>query len=210
MKLFKLFTLSAVMLGTVAVSNAQEENNDRMKASIGVKGGVNFSNFTGGDSPYGSPQSRTSFHVGVIGEMPVADILSIQAEVLYSAQGAELEGLYGPTGDEVQFQLDYLSVPLLAKVYVVDGLSIEVGPTFNFVVNEEIDSRPGADEGDIDIDETSLMEANSFDVGVAAGLTFQTPGGIFATGRYNYGVTEIYEDSGLKNSVFQLGLGYKF
>lgn len=208
MKLFKLFTLSAVMLGTVAVSNAQEENNDRMKSSIGVKGGVNFSTVTGGDG-FESPKSRTAFHVGVVGEMPIAEILSIQAEVLYSAQGFEYD-FEGPTGDEVQFQLDYLSVPVLAKVYVVDGLSIEVGPTFNFVVNEEIDSRPGADEGDIDIDETSMMEANSFDVGVAAGLTFQTDMGIFATGRYTYGLTEIYEDSGLKNSVFQLGLGYKF
>ena len=195
------------MLGAVSAANAQEENNDRMKASFGVKGGVNFATVTGGEGE--SPNSRTAFHVGVVGEMPIADILSIQAEVLYSAQGFEYEA-FGPTGDEIQFQLDYLSVPVLAKVYVVDGLSIDVGPTFNFVVNEEIDTRPGADEGDIDIDESPMAEANSFDVGVAAGLTFQTPGGLFATGRYNYGVTEIYEDSGLKNSVFQLGIGYKF
>jgi len=206
MKLFKLFTLSAFMLGAVAVSNAQEDNNDRMKASIGVKGGVNFATITGADE---TPDSRTSFHVGVVGELPIADIFSLQAEVLYSGQGFSYEE-EGPTGDEVEFQLDYLSVPVLAKVYVVDGLSLEVGPTFNFVVNEEIDTRPGADEGDIDIDDTNAVEANSFDVGVAAGLTFQTNMGFFASGRYNYGLTEIYEDSHWKNSVFQISVGYKF
>lgn len=195
------------MLGAVAVSNAQEEaSNDNMKASIGVKGGVNFATISGADE---TPDSRTSFHVGVVGELPLADIFSLQAEVLYSGQGFSYD-FEGPTGDKVEYQLDYISVPILAKVYVVEGLSLEVGPTFNFVVNEEIDNMPNEDDGDIDLDETPAPEANSFDVGVGAGLTFQTNMGFFASGRYNYGLTEIYEDSHWKNSVFQISVGYKF
>lgn len=203
MKLFKLFSVSALMLGAVAASNAQEASNaDSMSPSFGVKGGVNFATVTGNDVD--SPDSRTSFHVGVVAEFPLADIFSIQAEALYSGQGFDFD-FEGPDGDKVELQLDYINVPVLAKVYVTKGLSIEAGPQFSFLVNEEVDLNPNSDDGDFDMD-----EAETFEFGVAAGLTFQTDMGLFATGRYNVGLTEIYKDVDAKNSVFQLGIGYKF
>lgn len=192
------------MLGAVAASNAQEDasNMDSMAISFGVKGGVNFATVTGNDVD--SPDSRTSFHVGVVAEFPLADIFSIQAEALYSGQGFDFD-FEGPDGDKVELQLDYINVPVLAKVYVTKGLSIEAGPQFSFLVNEEVDLNPNSDDGDFDMD-----EAETFEFGVAAGLTFQTEMGLFATGRYNVGLTEIYKDVDAKNSVFQLGIGYKF
>lgn len=204
MKLFKLFTTSALFLGAVAVSNAQEDasNMDSMSPSFGVKGGVNFATISGSDID--SPESRTSFHVGVVAEFPLADIFSIQAEALYSGQGFDFD-FNGPDGDKAELQLDYINVPVLAKVYVTKGLSIEAGPQFSFLVNEELDFNPNSDDGDFDMD-----EAETFEFGVAAGLTFQTEMGLFATGRYNVGLTEIYKDVDAKNSVFQLGIGYKF
>ncbi|MGQ2985111.1 porin family protein [Flavobacterium sp.] len=204
MKLFKLFSASALMLGAVAVSNAQEDasNKDSMAISFGVKGGVNFATISGNDID--SPESRTSFHVGVVAEFPLADIFSIQAEALYSGQGFDFD-FDGPDGDKAELQLDYINVPVLAKVYVTKGLSIEAGPQFSFLVNEEVDLNPNSDDGDFDMD-----EAETFEFGVAAGLTFQTEMGLFATGRYNVGLTEIYKDVDAKNSVFQLGIGYKF
>ena len=204
MKLFKLFSASALLLGAVAVSNAQEDasNKDSMAMSFGVKGGVNFATVSGSDID--TPESRTSFHVGVVGEFPLADILSLQVEALYSGQGFEYE-FEGSDGDKAEMQLDYINVPVLAKVYIIKGLSIEAGPQFSFLVNEEADLNPNSDDGDFDMD-----EAETFEFGVAAGLTFQTEMGLFATGRYNVGLTEIYQDVDAKNSVFQLGIGYKF
>lgn len=192
------------MLGAVAVSNAQEDasNKDSMAISFGVKGGVNFATISGNDID--SPESRTSFHVGVVAEFPLADIFSIQAEALYSGQGFDFD-FDGPDGDKAELQLDYINVPVLAKVYVTKGLSIEAGPQFSFLINEEVDLNPNSDDGDFDMD-----EAETFEFGVAAGLTFQTEMGLFATGRYNVGLTEIYKDVDAKNSVFQLGIGYKF
>lgn len=199
-KLFKLLSVSALLIGTVTVSNAQDKssNKESMSPSFGIKGGVNLATVTGSD--FDSPDSRTSFHVGLVGEMPIADILSIQAEVLYSGQGFDFRPL--PGGDKAEFQLDYINVPVLAKVYVFKGLSLEVGPQFGFLVNEKIDFKSG---NDVDLD-----DAKKFDFGVAGGLTFQTDMGLFASGRYVYGVTNIYDDVNIKNSVFQIGLGYKF
>lgn len=195
------------MLGATAASNAQDNasNMDSMAPSFGVKGGVNFATVTGDD--FESPDSRTSFHVGLVGEMPLADIFSIQVEALYSAQGfkSDIPGdLFGGDG-EVEYQLDYINVPVLAKVYVIEGLSLEAGPQFSFLVNEEVDFDAGSDDGDWPTD-----EAEDFEFGIAAGLTFQTDMGLFASGRYNMGLTDIIEDSDIRNSVFQISLGYKF
>ena len=205
MKLLKLITASSILL-TAMTANAQEaDNTTSRQPSLGVKGGVNFATVTGDD--FDSPDSRTSFHVGLVGELPLADILSLQVEALYSGQGFKSDidgGLIGGDG-KVEYQLDYINVPVLAKIYATRGLSFEVGPQFSFKVNEEIDSDANDDGGDLD-----LNEAKDFDFGIAGGITFQTDMGLFATGRYIYGVTEIVEDTDVKNSVFQIGIGYKF
>ena len=196
------------MLGAVAVSNAQEDasNSDSMSPSFGVKGGVNFATVTGDD--FDSPDSRTSFHVGVFGEFPIAEIFSIQVEALYSGQGFDAN-FDGPDGDKAEVQLDYINVPVLAKFYIVKGLSIEAGPQFSFLVNDEFDFNPNSDNGDINLSDNGV-DTQTFEFGVAGGLTFQTEMGLFATARYNQGITDVIKDVDVKNSVFQLGIGFKF
>jgi len=207
MRVFKLFTIGAFMLGAVAVSNAQDNasNADSMAPSFGVKGGVNFATLNG---DIDSPDSRTSFHVGVFAEMPIAPIFSVQVEALYSGQGAEAE-FRGSDGDKAELQLDYINVPVLAKFYIVKGLSIEAGPQFSFLVNDEFDFNPNSDGGDIPLDDNG-PDFKTFQVGVAGGLTFQTDLGLFATARYVQDITDIAKDVNVQNSVFQLGVGYKF
>jgi hypothetical protein len=185
-----------------AVAQAEADNTRDMNPSFGVKGGVNFATITGDDID--SPDSRTSFHVGALVEFPMSEMFSIQAEALYSGKGFDFD-FAGGDGDKAELQLDYIDVPVLAKIYVTRGLSIEVGPQFSFLVNEEFDFNPNSDDGDIDMD-----EAESFDIGLAAGLTFQTDMGLFATGRYTYGLSEVYKDLDIHHSVFQIGIGYKF
>ncbi len=196
---------SAMLLAFSCSANAQMNDGTTRTATFGVKGGVNFATIAGDD--FDSPDSRTSFHVGVLGEFPVAEIFSIQVEALYSGQGFESDingGIFGGDG-KVEYQLDYINVPVLAKLYATRNLSFEVGPQFSFKVNEEIDADPSGDGGDLPID-----EAKDFEVGIAGGLTFQTDMGLFATGRYIYGLTEIIENNDARNSVFQIGIGYKF
>lgn len=203
MKVLKFLVTGILFFGASAIHAQNEADNktDRT-ASFGVKGGVNFANIIGDD--IGDQSSRTSFHVGVVGELPLADIFSLQAEVLYSGQGFKLKDpLVG--SDDQEYQLDYINVPVLAKLYFTKGLSIEAGPQFSFLVNEEFDTDPDNDPGD-----TELDEAADFDFGVAAGLTFQTEMGLFASGRYTYGFTDVIEDYDVQNSVFQISIGYKF
>lgn len=204
MKKFKFIAAALVFAGATQMATAQSAESSS-GATFGVKGGVNFATVTGDD--FDSPDNRISFHVGLVGEVPISERFSLQGEVLYSGQGFETDvdgGLFGGDG-KVEYQLDYLSVPVLAKVYLTDGLSIEVGPQFSFKVNEEIDADADADDGDLDLD-----AAEEFDFALAGGLTFQTQMGLFITGRYTYGLTDILPNADAKNSVFQVGLGFKF
>ncbi len=200
----KMIAASILMMAG-AVANAQNEadNTTSRAISFGVKGGVNFASITGDD--FDSPDSRTSFHVGALVEFPMTDMFSLQAEALYSGQGFAFDQPGLDSNEHVEYQLDYINVPVLAKIYATKGLSFEVGPQFGFKVNEEYDTNPSDNPGDTNVD-----QAEWFDFSLAGGLTFQTEMGLFATGRYTYGLTDVIQDVDAKNSVFQIGIGYKF
>jgi hypothetical protein len=203
MKSLKIFA-TAIVFASALTANAQAEadNTNDKTVSFGVKGGVNFATVTGEDID--SPDARTSFHVGGLVEIPVSDMFSVQAEALYSGKGFDFD-YEGSDGDKAELQLDYIDVPVLAKIYITKGFSIEAGPQLSFLVNEELDVNPNSNSGDLTLD-----EAESIDFGLAGGLSFQTDMGIFATGRYTYGLSEVYKDADIHNSTFQIGVGYKF
>lgn len=193
--------IALVVFGATAVQAQQDWG-------FGVKGGVNFANLTGND--IGNTDGRTSFYAGLVGELPIVeDLFSIQPEVTYSGQGFTIAQIDQDNAldadDNIEYQLDYINVPILAKIYLIEGLSVQAGPSFNFKVNEEIDSNPTSASGDI-----SQNRAKDFEVGGVAGIEYKFNNGLFVQGRYNYGFTDVLERGDVHNSVFQAGLGFMF
>ena len=174
---------------------------------FGVKGGVNFSSFNGdGYDDFVNPEERTSFHLGLLAEIPVSDRFSIQPEVLYSAQGYDIASIDG--GDDIEYQLDYINVPVLAKVYLFNRFSLEAGPQIGFLVHEEVDSNPTGDGGDFNLNNDQFKKV---DFGVGIGASYKISN-FFISGRYTLGLTDIYDIDGVdaKNSVIQAGVGLMF
>ncbi|WP_027125177.1 porin family protein [Gelidibacter mesophilus] len=196
-----------ILATTVALLSATTiyAQSDDTGPQFGVKGGVNLSNVTGDD--VNDSELLTSFHLGVFMELPISERFSFQPEVLYSGQG------FAGLDNEVEYQLDYIQVPLLAKVYLVKGLYAEAGPQFGFKVKEEIDYKLGADGGEIEIDDSYIKNFNT-DLALGAGYKFDN--GLSVSARYNLGLTKIFKDDTLlenidaKNSVWQFGVGYSF
>jgi opacity protein-like surface antigen len=209
MKLLKIISTNVLLLAGIA-SSAQEAKTIQTDSSFnklgfGIKGGMNYATVTKGDFDEG-PDARTSFYVGAIAEIPIIDdSFSIQPEVLYSRQGFERN--YSLLGEDYKsaYQIDYINVPVLAKLYIVKGFSVEAGPQFGFKINEKIDLDTANDE-----EGNNLDEINDFDMSLAAGITFKFDSGLFVNGRYNHSFNEIIKDSDAKNLVLQFGLGYKF
>lgn len=195
MKTVRLLLAGTFLLAVSLTATAQDSG-----SKIGIKGGLNYSTVTQGKFEEG-PDPRTGFHLGLVGEIPLAKIFAIQPEILYSRQGFEYDNLLG---DRMQYKLDYINVPVLAKVYLFKGLSLEAGPQFGFKISEKVDYKG---ENNAPPEEDNY---NSFDTALAGGLSFNFPGGFFITGRYTQSLNEVIKDSDAKNKVFQAGVGFKF
>ncbi|CDF79438.1 conserved hypothetical protein containing N-terminal outer membrane beta-barrel domain [Formosa agariphila KMM 3901] len=210
----KLIVFTGVLLFTLTSVYAQS---DSKAVQFGAKAGVNISKLSGDD--FNDVDSRTSFNAGVLAEIPISERFSFQPEVFYSGQGFDVleidqDNIFD-TDQNLEYQLDYIQVPLLLKAYLVKGLSVEVGPQFGFKVHEEFDSEPNSDAGDFEID-TDDSYVKDFDTSLAFGTSYKFDGGLFLSARYTLGLTNIFEDDTVfenvdgKNDVWQFGVGYMF
>jgi hypothetical protein len=195
----KKITLLLVAVFTVGFVNAQ----DKEDMSFGVKGGLNVSSITNSDQDGVNSKSLIGFHVGFFGEFMISDKFAIQPELLYSAQGVKLEF----AGDNGDLKLDYINIPVMAKYYVADAFSLELGPQIGFLVSAK--AKSGGVSEDI------KDQVKSTDVSLGFGGTYYFAEKFMLGARYNLGLTRIQKDlspgeSESKNSVFQISVGYKF
>lgn len=184
---------------------------------LGAKGGVNFATISGDDIE--ERDSRTSFHAGLVFEIPLGTHFSIQPEALYSGQGFDIREINQDNAfdndENIEYQIDYLQLPIMAKAYLVKGLYIEGGPQFGIKINEEIDYEPNSNGGDIVIDPDNSY-VKDFDTSIALGAGYKFEGGLFLSSRYTHGISTIFKDSttfqdvDAKNAVWQFGIGFMF
>lgn len=175
----KNIILSAVALFAFGWASAQSA--DTMK--FGVKGGANFTNFTG---DFDNADGRTGFYVGALVDFALADNFHLQPEVLYSAEGAK------------DAKLDYIRIPVMFKYYIMEGLNLQAGPEVAFKVAAENDLFDAA--------------TKSVDFGLGIGGGYDLTNGLFFDIRYNLGLSNISENDTIdfKNTGLQAGLGFRF
>ncbi|MCM4161191.1 PorT family protein [Antarcticibacterium flavum] len=175
---------------------------------VGLKGGVNISGFAGKDAIQGNFKDRSDIHLGILGEILVAPQFALQPEIIYSSQGARSSSheLAELRGREVTFKVDYISLPVMLKYFIVPGLSIEAGPRFSFLIDSKAEATGSENASTLDI----TNKTEKFDLGVAGGLGYELPLGIFVQARYLRGFSNIYEDVDYRNSLIQLSIGYKY
>lgn len=186
------------------------------EARFGLKGGVNLANIVGDVE---NADMRTSFHVGGVAEIPLAQDFFFGPEVLYSSQGAKSstsEEILGETfSSDISLKLDYIQVPLMFKYYVADNFSLDLGPQLGFLMSAKQDFETNSagitDSGTIDVKDST----SGFDYGLNVGLGYRLESGLFFQGRYNIGLANIYDfsdddDAKAQNSVIQVSLGFMF
>jgi hypothetical protein len=163
---------------------------------FGIKGGVNYANQSGSGITINSDnydrEAITSYHAGLIAEIKVTDGFSVQPELLYSTQGATYKNAF----EEFKNELGYLSIPVLAKINFNKTVSLDLGPQASFLLSER--------------NNVNFKDAESFEFGVAGGLTLNVTKNLFLQGRYVLGLTEASQDAEVKNSVVQISAGFKF
>ena len=162
---------------------------------FGIKGGVQFTNFAGKSYFNESFDAKTGFYIGGLVDIPVSGNFHVQPELLYSMEGATITDT--GTG-QLDFGISYMRIPIMAKYYIMQGLSLQAGPEIAFKI--------GANEDYAD----EAIASTDFGLGIGAG--YELPMGLMFDIRYNLGLSNIDEngDDDIKNTGLQLGLGYRF
>jgi hypothetical protein len=140
----------------------------------------------------------------------------IQPEIMAVTKGADIDG---PGDDDLQLQLDYVEVPVLARFAFGTGNVtpyLLAGPSFNFEYGCEVELDLAGTETSSDCDDEDVFERTKTDIGVTGALGLELrlgPGSMLVEGRYAHGLTDIAEDDGVidvnvKNRSFAIFAGF--
>ena len=176
----KKIILSLVAVATFGAVNAQD-----MK--FGAKAGINMSNYTGD----ANTDSKIGFLVGAFAEFKVNEKFAVQPEILFSALGAK--------DDSDNYNSNYILIPVMAKYYATQKLSLEVGPQIGFLMSAKYGS-------------TDIKDGyKSTDFALNLGAGYDVAENINLGLRYSLGLSNVSDLGGdVKTSNIALAVGYKF
>ncbi len=175
-----LFSLAVVQLFTM---EAQAQN-----FTSGVRGGFNFSTLYVDDVE--DRAVRPGFHVGVYGQNPINDFAAVQLELLYTTAGNRTTYDGSVLDGTVDFNLNYVQVPLLLDLKVGNILDLHGGMYGSYLINANTSY-----EGNLfsNYEELDRDDFNKFDYGAVVGFGINIESMQVGV-RYNLGLAEI-EDS---------------
>ncbi len=187
---------------TVAVAVMAAVGANAQSFEWGAKAGVNMAWQTVFIEPAGlggdmKTKGRTGLYAGVFAERVFGERFGVQGELLYMQMGMSANTRDISYGNKI----DYLVLPVLAKVYVWRGLGVEAGPQFGYMLSAK--GVGGSENSDFNY-------LKKFDMAVAAGLSYKILGRYDVSARYNIGLTKLSDHTDAKNASVSLGVGYRF
>ncbi len=148
--LFKrsLLTLAMAMITAMPVMWAQSGS------SFGFKGGLNYNGngdyFEAIGAAADDPKRNVGFHVGIFGKL--GNDLFFKPEVVYTSTTSDYS--------DGEFKMQKLDAPLLVGIKVFGPLNVFAGPSLQYILDTEFDSR------NINMVENDLSVGLNFGVGV--------------------------------------------
>lgn len=186
----KMILTAVVLLSSVATFAQRAVGTVSLKPQVGVVGATM--------TEFEKTKMKVGFTAGAELEYQLSDIFSLSGGVMYAQQGVKFDtGADFKIGNtkielkDAKTNLAYINVPVMANVYVVPGLAVKLGVQPAFAVDK------------------GSTKAKGFDLAIPVGLSYEFAN-VVIDGRYNWGVTKVFDNFDAKNSVFQVTLGYKF
>ncbi len=165
------------------------------KFRVGVKGGLNFPSkdaFSVSDD-----SDASGWHAGAFGLIKISKF-GIQPEILYSSFN------FDDSNADAETNFNFITVPIIAKYYILQGINIQAGPQFGILLDSE-SKTPVAT-----VDNTDIL--NSSDLSIAVGAGVDLPFGLSVDARYLIGISDLGDDPSLTDdinvSTFQVSIGY--
>lgn len=192
----KLFLPIALLASTIGVAQAQQPVN-----TIGIKAGYGITSLSG-TSPGYTSVNHAAYQAGLMGDLYLAEVVSIHPELLYTKQYFDATDLSKKSRD-----VDYINLPVTVR-YHAGGLYFEAGPEVNFALT-------AVDEDKRDVKSRDMTPVV---LNYVVGLGYELPMGLSVNIRYDGGISHTYKTSAedhlgegnLRASTFWFGLGYAF
>ena len=174
--------------------------------------------------------SKSTFYVGSMAEYKLNDKFALQGEVLYSPIGGKQEetfsitqaGVTASVTAKTDWKIGTIQVPIGAKYYATENLAFGLGLNFGIITSAKVDvegSATGSALGQTVTETESSTEdvkdqMNTLNLAPFVGAEYTLENGLFFDARYNLGVSNLIKNpegnETLKNSFFQIGIGFKF
>lgn len=204
--------LSLSIVGLISLPTLKAQD-----SQVGIKGGVNFSNFYSGEVD--DQDMRFSFQGGLFFKAALTEFFAIQPEILYMTKGSTIKYDYPIIGKgEISQKLNYIEVPILAVINLTENLNIHAGPYVSYLLKAKVENE--SDNSDLDyVNEQDESKFERMDYGLAAGIAIELET-LHIGARYDYGLNEIGKNSNdpnepsinsnMKNSTFSIFVGIGF
>jgi opacity protein-like surface antigen len=213
----KRIILTSILTLTSVIVFGQE-------TKFGLKGGLNIANQTNTPFP-GLVQTNSSslygFHVGAFIEFNLSDKLTIQPEILLSSEGNKynfndfIRESFDSPGEYVNWQvvnnLTYINTPVMIKYYLIEKISLGIGPQIGFLLNSK--SNYSFSSPTIGNNSNTYSDGyKSIDYGLNIGACYNFTENISSEFRYNIGLANVNAKSSteIKNRVISISTIYKF
>ncbi|MEN2414850.1 porin family protein [Flavobacterium mesophilum] len=190
----KKIILSALAIIVFGFANAQGTG-----SRLGIKAGVNFPN----NADFNENKNLIGYQIGVFSEIKMEENFGIQPELFYSTHGVRNKFIMDDIAYDNEIKLSYLNLPILAKYFVTQGLSVQAGPQIGFLMQ--------AKENGINI--TDHVKTVDFGLNFGIGYNFLEYCSVDL--RYNLGLSNALDynigdnNYKIKSNVFSLAVGYK-
>lgn len=172
---------------------------------VGIKAGANMNKVSGQSFNDGFD---LSYHVGGFAEIDFNKKWGIQPELLWSQSSTTRSsgfnsiytGVLNPNSDQ-HIRLDYLAIPILLRYNVGSTLSLNAGPQYGILINQNDNLLQNGQ---------NAFKKGDFAMVFGAQLNFYF---LIIYGRYNIGlqnINDIDNKDKWTNQQIQLGLGLRF
>ena len=170
--------------------------------NLGIKAGANLTKIEGKTF---KEEFSYGYHVGGFAEIGLGGKLSIQPEVLFNQYQTRVDSNFSNVyknalnfSDNKDIKLNYLSIPILANYKLGNSLSLQAGPQFGILLNQEKDLLENGKEA-FDNGEFSMLGGAQLNIS-----KFRL------TGRYMIGlnnINDIEDQNKWKNQGWQFSVG---
>lgn len=199
----KLFFTIALLIVSAGATMAQS-------FGFGPRVGMNFSTIVGVLDGIDTDW-RVGFVGGLFADYRFCEAVALELDVLYSQEGVREIYLKEYIAEGFKLNTDYMKIPLLAKFYPIENMSLQVGPQLAINVRDKV-------SGNI-ISSVAMSSAINdinkcnCDIVVGAGYEF---GAFLLDLRYSLSLTQTFEKVNNvrftkgRNSTLQLTAGWRF